>query len=245
MDKFTLKPIRTLNEFVKEYYKGSEKIFDKTLMWAMPKPGDVIVDIGCYDGTFTIPIAKKFRKCKVIGIDISSKGLGMLQEKARKEGIKNITTIKADARNLRINSNSVGFVFSHWFFDMMTTEKEMEKSLKEFHRILKPNGTMIGTESVPFAQNKAQEFLVKADVFYSRKIRYWHSDEIAGLMEKVGFKNIETIFHNWSFKITPKASFDVLQWYWEASPKFIKRFKTNIGKFGLEFPLEFIIKGKK
>ncbi|MEE1128816.1 MAG: class I SAM-dependent methyltransferase [Methanobrevibacter sp.] len=51
---------------------------------------DTVLDVGCGEGSVTIPLAKKVKK--VIGIDSSPKMLEYLEKRAHENGIKNIET---------------------------------------------------------------------------------------------------------------------------------------------------------
>ncbi|OWT33013.1 SAM-dependent methyltransferase [Methanobrevibacter sp. 87.7] len=52
---------------------------------------DTVLDIGCGEGTITIPIAKKVKKVK--GIDSSENMLKILNEKCDKENVNNVNTV--------------------------------------------------------------------------------------------------------------------------------------------------------
>ena len=52
---------------------------------------DTVLDVGCGEGSVTIPIAKKVKK--VIGVDSSPKMLEYLEKRASDNGIDNIESI--------------------------------------------------------------------------------------------------------------------------------------------------------
>lgn len=62
---------------------------------------DTILDIGCGEGTITIPIAKKVKS--VTGIDSSENMLKILKEKAKKENMDNIDTILKPIEEMNYN----------------------------------------------------------------------------------------------------------------------------------------------
>lgn len=62
---------------------------------------DTVLDLGCGDGTITIPIAKKVKS--VTGLDLSEKMLEILNKTAKEENINNITTIKKDLSNIKLS----------------------------------------------------------------------------------------------------------------------------------------------
>lgn len=75
------------------FYKRTKKddyqtaLFDKLIL----DENDVVLDVGCGEGSVTIPIAKRVKK--VIGIDSSPKMLEFLEKRANENNITNIETI--------------------------------------------------------------------------------------------------------------------------------------------------------
>ena len=63
---------------------------------------ETILDLGCGDGTITIPLAKRARS--VTGVDSAHKMLEILNEKAQKENIGNIKTIEEDLSKITIDN---------------------------------------------------------------------------------------------------------------------------------------------
>ena len=52
---------------------------------------DSLLDLGCGEGSITLPIAKQVRK--VTGVDSSTKMLELLNQRAQEQNIKNVDTI--------------------------------------------------------------------------------------------------------------------------------------------------------
>lgn len=75
------------------FYKRTRKddyntaLFDKLIL----DENDTVLDVGCGEGSVTVPLAKKVKK--VIGIDSSPKMLEYLEKRARDNDIDNIETI--------------------------------------------------------------------------------------------------------------------------------------------------------
>ena len=75
------------------FYKRTRKddyqtaLFDKLIL----DENDVVLDVGCGEGSVTIPIAKRVKK--VIGLDSSTKMLEYLEKRANDNNITNIETI--------------------------------------------------------------------------------------------------------------------------------------------------------
>ena len=75
------------------FYKRTRKddyqdaLFEKLIL----DENDAVLDVGCGEGSVTIPIAKRVRK--VIGLDSSPKMLEFLEKRADENGIGNIETV--------------------------------------------------------------------------------------------------------------------------------------------------------
>jgi ubiquinone/menaquinone biosynthesis C-methylase UbiE len=101
------------------------------------KKDDVVLDIGCGTGRFTIPLAKK---CKtIIGIDFSEHMLDVARKKGT--GIKNIHFQKVDIRkklpfkNETFDKVLCTLVFSHL--------ENIAGILDEIHRVMKKEGILV------------------------------------------------------------------------------------------------------
>lgn len=164
LDNFPL--ITTINSTVKEIENMSdheqEKPYPASLSfllnnpirrWLQPpselldileiKSTDVVMDYGCGPGYYTLEIAKKAKSA--VAVDISPEMLKKVQETAAKAKIKNIQFIQSDGKNMQIEGNAVDIVF------LVTVYHEIqdhETVLKEFKRILKPEGRLILVEVV-------------------------------------------------------------------------------------------------
>jgi len=95
-----------------------------------------ILEIGCGTGEYTVKIAKKFPKAKIIGLDISPEILEVAKEKCK--NCKNVKFISQTAYDTQFAKNSfdviVGFYILHHI--------NIPKFSKEAFRILKPTGVM-------------------------------------------------------------------------------------------------------
>lgn len=112
---------------------------DARLVFQLLKPnkGEMILDLACGDGVWSNDLSKK--DINVIGVDISLHKLKKAKERGEKMGIK-CNLILGDAQNLPIKEK----IF-HKIFSMHTIEhiKDDTVALREFFRVLKPNGIMV------------------------------------------------------------------------------------------------------
>ena len=75
------------------FFKRTRKEDYQTALFDMLKldEGDTVLDVGCGEGSITVPLAKKVKK--VIGVDSSPKMLEYLEKRAKDNDIDNIETI--------------------------------------------------------------------------------------------------------------------------------------------------------
>jgi len=106
-------------------------------------PDDVVMDFGCGPGYYTIEIAKRARAA--IAVDISSEMLQKAQNKATKSGIKNIQFLQSDGKQLQPSESSVDKILLVTVYHELADSHEI---LKEFRRILKPQGFLVIVEVV-------------------------------------------------------------------------------------------------
>ena len=85
------------------FYKRTRKDDYQTALFDMLilDENDVVLDVGCGEGSVTIPIAKRVKK--VIGIDSSPKMLEFLEKRAEENSITNIKTILKPIEEISYN----------------------------------------------------------------------------------------------------------------------------------------------
>jgi ubiquinone/menaquinone biosynthesis C-methylase UbiE len=215
----------------------------------------VILEAGCGGGRLTMPFVEKVmrikQKCKIIAFDISSGPylgrLNLLKEKVRGMRFERvITTIEGDVKNMEaIDEESVDLIISNELFCDLDRQG-LEMALKEFFRILKPNGQMAHGVLSPVPENEAQKLLIEADSYSLEKMEpkpSWFSppsDEVAALMQKIGFRKIVMKYFEPNLKLGFKAALEQLN-QWNTDPAFVQRRRKDIQKHGLEFPMEYVI----
>ncbi|MBU4480622.1 class I SAM-dependent methyltransferase [Patescibacteria group bacterium] len=99
-----------------------------------------VLEYGCGTGSYAFNLAK--HGATVLGIDISEIGIKMAKVKSKKTNLKNVSFLVMDAESLQIEDN---------FFDIICGSGilhhlNLNKSLNEIVRVLKPNGKAIFIE---------------------------------------------------------------------------------------------------
>ncbi len=126
-------------------------------------PTDIAMDFGCGPGYFTIELAKRAKH--VVAADISPDMLKKVQKKAEKAKVQNIQFLQSNGKNIKLEDASLDIIL------LVTVYHEVgdsEAVLKEFGRILKPQGKLAIVEVIrsgifAFAPKQNPE-VIKAEV---------------------------------------------------------------------------------
>jgi ubiquinone/menaquinone biosynthesis C-methylase UbiE len=101
--------------------------------------GDVVLDAGCRDGAWPARLTTRFR-CRVIGVDIARRRL----QEARDEHA--LAVCEADVAALPAATGSVDFV---WCREVLSLVTDPGSCLREYRRVLRPDGAVISWEAYP------------------------------------------------------------------------------------------------
>jgi FkbM family methyltransferase len=153
---------------------------EQTLINLHLHEGDIMADIGCGIGYFSIPASKIVGKSgKIFAIDILPKMLQDVEIKIKENNILNIEIVLTEENNLKLEDNSVTFAF---ISTVLHEAEKKEDFLKEVKRILAPNGKIAIVEW----QKINSEFGPSIDLRLDRM------DSIE-MLDKLGFSTIESI----------------------------------------------------
>lgn len=105
------------------------------------KPGQVVADLGCGPGYYSIPLAEKLGPSgKLYAVDSDIKPIRVVERKAVKRHLDNIEAHHTSASRLDfIQDGSVDFVLTVGLFCTMAT-REHKQAVEEIKRILKADG---------------------------------------------------------------------------------------------------------
>jgi len=102
------------------------------------RAGQAVLDFGCGSGTYTVPAARLVgEEGRIYALDISTEALDRLEEKVRREGLKNITRIVNEGRRIPLEDNSIDVML---LIDVLQEIDDKDDLFKEAYRILKPSG---------------------------------------------------------------------------------------------------------
>jgi ubiquinone/menaquinone biosynthesis C-methylase UbiE len=111
----------------------------ETLLAALDiQPGDVVCDMGCGNGFYTLKIAELVgEKGKVFAVDIQREMLGLLQDRAKAENITNIELIHGTVVDPKLPASSVDLML---MVDVYHEFSHPEEMLAGIRKSLKANG---------------------------------------------------------------------------------------------------------
>lgn len=157
------------------------------LLWQTPDlvleqiglgPGHIMVDIGCGDGFFAIPAARKVTpQGHIYALDSSTEAIEQLRDNAQKTGITNITAQTGDAAQYIFCNHCADFVF---MANVLHDFESPGKVLKCARTMLKPGGRVVDIDW------KKEPDQLHGPPFYKRLSQ----KEAAELLEQAGFRII-------------------------------------------------------
>lgn len=169
---------------------------------------DVVLDVGCGRGYFSIAAAK-FSKF-VVGIDLMN-GVGRhgwwrnFRISLRELNLfDRVLGVKSNARRVPFKLSSFTVAAAVHSVRNFQNKLCIETALREMKRVVVKGGSVILVESLPIARTKAQEAhlqMFRCKVKYtSGELDYLPKEELVEMFQKAGFKKIEVkeLDYNWS-----------------------------------------------
>jgi ubiquinone/menaquinone biosynthesis C-methylase UbiE len=150
------------------------------LEWLAPKEGERILDIACGGGALSLKIAEK--GCEVYGIEISEGAINGAKRLAEREEI---------ACEFKIG-NAEDLPYPDRYFDKVICSSSLEhfkddiKALKEMHRVLKPNGSVVLTTDSFTYPIKDELKEMHREIAYV--VNYYTAEKLKERFEIAGFE---------------------------------------------------------
>lgn len=154
------------------------------------KKGDSVLDIGSGAGTDALIAAKLVgEKGRVFGIDITEEMIKKARKNANKNGLKNITIVKADAENLPFVDNFFDVVISNGVINLVLNKG---KVFKEIYRVLKPGGTL-SISDIVLGKAVSEESRKNAELWAECIVGALPEDECVQVIKKTGFRSVQIV----------------------------------------------------
>jgi ubiquinone/menaquinone biosynthesis C-methylase UbiE len=175
------------------------------------KDNDVVLDVGCRRGYFSVAAAKLSKS--VVGLDLMN-GVGRhgwwtnFRTSMRElDPYGKVLGTEADAISIPFKESSFTVVAAVHSIRNFQDRNSIEKALEEMKRAVIKGGSVIVVESLPAPRSKAQEAhlqMFHCKVKYSfGELNYLEDDELLGMFQKVGFREIESKKLNYDLSAAP------------------------------------------
>jgi ubiquinone/menaquinone biosynthesis C-methylase UbiE len=110
------------------------------------EPGMTVLEVGPGNGTYTLATARRVgENGTVITVDIEPRMIERVNRRAQAEGVENIEGRVADVFDLPFEDGYFDLVYMIAVIGEIPTP---ERAMREFHRVLSPNGTLVFSELI-------------------------------------------------------------------------------------------------
>lgn len=116
--------------------------FDKLVSQLAINPGEVVADLGCGAGNYTLALAAAGKKISTLhALDLWGEGIEQLKREAAQRGYGNVHPAQANiGEKLPLEDRSVDLALMATVFHDLVEDGTGEGALNEVKRVLKPNG---------------------------------------------------------------------------------------------------------
>lgn len=119
---------------------GFERLRDEIVSRAKPKPDDQVLDLGAGTGLLAFAVAPNVDH--VTAVDNSPAITRLLEEKARRLAVANLTVTLADVRSLPLADSSIDLALSNYCLHHVSDADKLV-ALRELARVLRPGGRLV------------------------------------------------------------------------------------------------------
>lgn len=172
-DEFGSKKEYTLASWQKRYIE----IIRREILGKNYK-GKTLIDIATGSGYIAIELSKL--ALNVVATDLSSQAVANVERYKKQFGLSNLRTINCYAEKIPLSSESADYIVANAILEHIPDEK---KAIKEWKRILKPNGKLFIT--VPLKFKYIWPFLWLPNYIHDKKI---------GHLRRYDEKSLEKVF---------------------------------------------------
>ncbi|HVN52900.1 MAG TPA: class I SAM-dependent methyltransferase [Anaerolineaceae bacterium] len=121
---------------------------EKILLGAGLLPGQIILEVGCGTGYFTLPAARMIGDAGcLVALDVLSESVDFVSQKVKAANLRNVRVVKGDARNTGLDAGDFDAVLLLGVIPAPMLP--LDRLLPEMYRVLKNSGSLAVWPPVP------------------------------------------------------------------------------------------------
>ncbi|HGO5854221.1 TPA: class I SAM-dependent methyltransferase [Mannheimia haemolytica] len=161
-----------------------------------------VLEVACNMGTTAIQLAKQF-ECEIVGIDLDEEALEKARKNIQENEVEHLVQVqRANATKLPFDDASFDIVINEAMLTMLPQEAK-EKAIREYFRVLKPNGFLL-THDIVLNTDNADELLNELRDAINITVSPLTKANWKTLFHHCGFRNVETFSGEMSL-LSPKG----------------------------------------
>lgn len=161
-----------------------------------------VLEVACNMGTTAIQIAKQF-ECQIIGIDLDEEALEKANQNIKENNVEHLVQVqRANATKLPFDDESFDIVINEAMLTMLPIEAK-EKAIREYFRVLKPNGFLL-THDLLLDAEDTESVLTELREAIGLTVTPLSKADWKQLFHHCGFRNVETFSGEMSL-LSPKG----------------------------------------
>ncbi len=148
-----------------------------------------VLEVACNMCTTAIQLAKDYG-CHIIGIDLDEEALEKARTNIKENGVEELVQVqRANATKLPFEDNSFDIVLNEAMLTMLPVEAK-EKAIREYLRVLKPNGFLL-THDVMLNTDDREQILANLREAINITVTPLLKEEWKDLFHRCGFRNVD------------------------------------------------------
>jgi tRNA (cmo5U34)-methyltransferase len=122
---------------------------------------DVILDLGCGAGNFTLRVLQEVHPLECHLADLSQPMLARASQRVEASGVKYVQTYHSDLRELDFEENSFDCILAGAVLHHLRDDEDWEETFEKLYKWLKPGGRIYVSDLVSFDQRGVHDLMWK------------------------------------------------------------------------------------
>ncbi|MBS4749567.1 class I SAM-dependent methyltransferase [Carnobacteriaceae bacterium zg-ZUI78] len=148
-----------------------------------------VLEVGCNMCTTSIELVKTYQ-CHITGIDLDKNALEQAKQNIKTNQLEEYITVQqGNAMHLPFDDNSFDIIINEAMLTMLSKNAKV-KAIKEYYRVLKPNGILL-THDITFFSDTLEKTIDTLRETIHVNVHPMHRDDWLHLFQEIGFESQE------------------------------------------------------